>query len=313
MSSPDESLRPKKKLVPAGASSRKAPSAKGASPKGASKTKKKSNVYKNFGNAVERELTAADKKIVNMLNAYVETLGNAAARAKVIEKLGTAHAERSGKDKSKAFKAALEKLVGRKLTALDLELVTEDLNDEDAIRALASKIKYRPFKKALGHSPTENEIGHIVTYQGSEARKAASGNAAKAMNKEFIAKLKEKAKPATEERVVTEKMKKARTARLKTTKEESDAFDDRIADEKVQAMKDLKEGRTKKTEPAAKDVNALAKIRAHGIELDVEDYLLIQYDQESETATEIIVGLQEQAEAIGVCAQCEVEELLRHI
>jgi len=300
----NETLRSKRKLVPAGAS--KKVSKKNNAPK--TKKKTKANVHKEFANATGRELTAADKKIVDLLNAYKETLGENGARDKVLEKLGLAHAERSGKDKGKVFRAALEKLVGRKLTVADLELVKEDLNDEEEIAALAMKIRYRPFKKAIGHSPTANEIDQIQAYQGSEERKAAKNNNAKAMNKAFIAKL--KAKPANEESKV---LVKVRTARLKKTKEETDQFDAKVAELKPAAKEELAAARSKKTEPAAKDVNALARIRAYGMELTAKQYLLIQYDQDSEDAAEVIVELQAQAEGIDVCAQCEVKNLLKHI
>ena len=308
----NEGLRPKRKLVPAGAS-KKVPN--GSKKNNAAKTKKKTkaNVHKEFSNAAGRELTAADKKIVDLLNAYTETLGENGARAKVLEKLGAAHAERSGKDKGKAFRAALEKLVGRKLTAADLELVKEDLNDEGEIAALGMKIRYRPFKKAIGHSPTANEIERIQAYQGSEERKAAKNNNAKAMNKAFIAKLKAKSVVAGEEPKITAAMIKARTARLKKTKEETEAFDAKVAGLKPAAKEELAGARSKKTEPAAKDINALARIRAHGMELTADNYLRLQYDQDSEDAAEVMVDLQAQAEGIDVCAQCEVENLLKHI
>jgi len=304
---------PKRKLVPAGASAKKAAAAPKKNNAAKTKKKTKANVHKEFSNAAGRELTAADKKIVDLLNAYTETLGENGARAKVLEKLGAAHAERSGKDKGKAFRAALEKLVGRKLTAADLELVKEDLNNEGEIAALAMKIRYRPFKKAIGHSPTANEIERIQAYQGSEERKAAKNNNAKAMNKAFIAKLKAKSAVAGEEPKITAAMIKARTARLKKTKEETDAFDAKVAGLKAAAKEELMAARSKKTEPTAKDINALARIRAHGMILKADHYLLIQYDQDSEDAAEVIVDLQGQAEGIDVCAQCEVENLLKHI
>jgi len=304
--------KPKKKLVPAGSS--KTAKKKSASPKG-EKTKKrtKANVHTEFAEEIGRELTAADKKIVAMLNAYTETIGANAARAKVLEKLETAHAERSGKGKTKVFKATLEKLVGRKLTPADLELITDELENESEIAALADKIRYRPFKKALGHSPTSNEIGRIKAYQVSNERKAAEGNAAKAMNKEFLKKLKAKVSATGEEKVITAAMVKARTARVKKTKAEEDAFEAKVADEKTKAKADLMSGRTKKGEPAAKDVNALAKIRAHGIMLSADDYLMLQYDQESEEASALMDELFKQAKAIGACAECDIEMILKHI
>ena len=57
----------------------------------------------------------------------------------------------------------------------------------------------------------------------------------------------------------------------------------------------------------------LARIRAHGMELTADNYLRIQYDQDTEDAAEIMVDLQEQALGIDICAQCEVENLLKHI
>jgi hypothetical protein len=300
--------KPKRKLVPAGTSKKK-----NASPKGATKKRTRANIHKNFTNETGRELTAADKKIIDMLNAYTETIGANAARAKVLEKLNAAHKERTGKDKGKAFRLALEKLVGRKLTAGDLELVTEDLEGEAEIAALADKIRYRPFKKALGHSPTANEIDAIKEYQASSRRGAVTGNAAKTMNKEFITSLKAKKAVAKEEKAITADMVKARTARLKKTKAEEDAFEARVTGEKTAAKSDLMAGRTKKGEPAAKDVNALAKIRAHGIELSADDYLMLQYDQDSEAAGEIMEALYEQAKDIGSCAECDIDTILKHI
>jgi hypothetical protein len=302
-------VKPKRKLVPAGSS--KTAKKKNASPnEGKTKKRTKANVHKEFANETGREMTAADKKIIDMLNAYTETIGANAARAKVLEKLAASHSERSGKGKTKAFKAALEKLVGRKLTPADLELVTEGLENESEIAALADKIRYRPFKKPLGHSPTGDEIRRIKAYQMSNARTKAEGNAGKAMNKAFITLLKTKASAAGE---ITSAMTKARTARLARTKAEETAFDAKVTLEKTKAKEDLMAGRTKKGEPAAKDINALAKIRAHGMMLEAADYLLIQYDQDSESADEIIVDLQEQAKGISVCAECDVEELLKHI
>lgn len=309
MSSPEEALRTKKpKLVPAGASRKKVSPKPAAAPK-----TKKANVYKGYANELElEELTAADKKIVNSYPVLANALGANAARAKVLETISKAHAKKTGTDRLKGILGNFEKALGRKLTKEEREMVPANVASASKNEILHT-IRIRPYKALLKRSPTEEEVAAIQKYTSSNERRAAEGNARKELDKAFIKRLKAISAVPGEEPKITVAMVKARTARLKRTKEETDAFDTKVAGLKAAAKEDLAGARSKKTEPAAKDVNALARIRAHGMELSAENYLLIQYDQDSEDAAEVIVDLQGQAEGIDICAQCEVENLLKHI
>uniref|UniRef100_A0A6C0K114 Uncharacterized protein n=1 Tax=viral metagenome TaxID=1070528 RepID=A0A6C0K114_9ZZZZ len=307
--SPNEALRTKKaKLVPAGTSRKK------ASPKAAAAPKtKKANVYKGYANELDlEELTAADKKIVNSYPVLANALGANAARAKVLETISKGHAKKTGAERIKGILANFEKALGRKLTKEEKEMVPANVASASKNEILHT-IRIRPYKALLKRSPTSAEVDAIQKYTSSNERRAAEGNARKELDKAFIKRLKAISVAPGEEPKITAAMVKARTARLKRTKEETDTFDAAVARLKPAAKTELASARSKKTEPAAKDVNALARIRAHGMELTAEEYLLIQYDQDSEEANAIIETLSEAADSIDICAMCEVANLLKHI
>ena len=183
---------------------------------------------------------------------------------------------------------------------------------------MLQKLKYNPLKKKLGRSPTSADIDALKAFAGSEARRGITNvKAAEKANADFLLTLKGAEKKGASE-VDTKALEKALTAARDTRRKQAKLFEDEMEDvidklkPKVEAEMTLARG-GKKNAPAAKDINALARIRAQGVHMTGAEYVAVQRDVNGDAEARVIDRVLEEATKMGPCALCDTIRMFRSI
>jgi hypothetical protein len=265
----------------------------------------------DFEDELERALTKNEKAAIE--DRYrVLKLTKVPVQANEANEMGNEETKRQFEARVKA-----EKLV-RNIENSEIRM-NQTARAAAMYEALLQKLKYNPLKKKLGRSPTSADIAALKEFAGSEERRGITKNvkAAEKANADFLLMLKGAEKKGASE-VDAKALEKALTAARDTRRKQAKLFEDQLEDAidtlkpKVEAEMTLARG-GKKNAPAAKDINALARIRAQGVKMTGAEYVAVQRDVNGEVESKIIDRVIEAAQEMGPCALCDTIRMFRSI
>jgi hypothetical protein len=265
----------------------------------------------DFEDELERALTKNEKAAIEEKYRLLK-LTKVPAQANEANEMGNEETKRQFEARVKA-----EKLV-RNIENSEIDMAQRG-RAAAMYEALLQKLKYNPLKKKLGRSPTSADIAALKAFAGSEERRGITKNvkAAEKANADFLLMLKGAEKKGASE-VDAKALEKALTAARDTRRKQAKLFEDQLEDAidalkpKVEAEMTLARG-GKKNAPAAKDINALARIRAQGVKMTGAEYVAVQRDVNGEVESKIIDRVIEAAQEMGPCALCDTIRMFRSI
>ena len=264
----------------------------------------------NFEDELERALTKNEKEAIQEKYNLLK-LTKVPVQANAANEMGNEETKRQYEARVQA-----EKLV-RNIENSEIHMAQRG-RAAATYEALLQKLKYNPLKKKLGRSPTSADIDALKAFAGSEARRGITNvKAAEKANADFLLTLKGAEKKGASE-VDTKALEKALTAARDTRRKQAKLFEDEMEDvidklkPKVEAEMTLARG-GKKNAPAAKDINALARIRAQGVHMTGAEYVAVQRDVNGDAEARVIDRVLEEATKMGPCALCDTIRMFRSI
>lgn len=264
----------------------------------------------NFEDELERALTKNEKDAIQEKYRLLK-LTKVPVQANAANEMGNEETKRQFEARVQA-----EKLV-RNIENSEIHMAQRG-RAAATYEALLQKLKYNPLKKKLGRSPTSADIDALKAFAGSEVRRGITNvKAAEKANADFLLTLKGAEKKGASE-ADAKALEKALTAARDTRRKQAKLFEDEMEDAidklkpKVEAEMTLARG-GKKNAPAAKDINALARIRAQGVKMTGAEYVAVQRDVNGDAEARVIDRVLEEATKMGPCALCDTIRMFRSI